>query len=152
MPDTSPLSPAKVVRRATLARATRREQQVYPIVTRNTFKNLPNGTKRSILVHAEKITAKLRRDLGEGHEARVITADAPSPGSTVAVTASAVSSPEAAAAAPSTPPRRVIPRRHPHPRAWTPATGESGNQPADDPSRDGSRGHALWPSPIPFRA
>ena len=104
MPPTSPLSPAKVVRRAILAGATRREPQVYPIVTRKTFKHLPRGTKRRILVHAEKVTAKLRRDLGEGHEARVITADAPSPGSTVAGTASAVSSPEAAAA-PSTPPR-----------------------------------------------
>ena len=104
MPPTSPLSPAKVVRRATLAGATRREPQVYPIVARETFKHLPRGTKRRILAHAEKVTAKLRRDLGEGHEARVITADAPSRGSTVAGTASAVSSPEAAAA-PSTPPR-----------------------------------------------
>lgn len=150
-PPPSPLSPARVLRRATIARTTARSPQVFPNVTRTTYRYLPDELKHGLLQHSEKLCAKLRRDLGPGWREQVVQPYA-SPGSTDVGTASTANSnaAEAAANAPTqSPPQRTGQRRHQHPNAWTPSPGSPG-RPADDPERNGTRGRALWPSPIPW--
>lgn len=152
----SPVSPARVVRRASLARSTRRSPQVFPSVTRSTYKHLPDDMKHRLLGHAFGIMRKLKRDLGEDWQAQIMPDR--SPGSTIATGASGAASPAGDRNAPAAAgvggatqsPTSRVPRRHPHASAFWPSPTSPG-VPAEDPSRDGTeRRRALWPSPIPW--
>ena len=152
----SPVSPARVVRRASLARSTRRSPQVFPSVTRSTYKHLPDDMKHRLLGHAFGIMRKLKRDLGEDWQAQIMPDR--SPGSTIATGASGAASPAGDRNAPAAAgvggatqsPTSRAPRRHPHASAFWPSPTSPG-VPAEDPSRDGTeRRRALWPSPIPW--
>ena len=123
----SPVSPARVVRRASLARSTRRSPQVFPSVTRSTYKHLPDDMKHRLLGHAFGIMRKLKRDLGDDWQAQIMPDR--SPGSTIATGASGAASPAGDRNAPAAAgvggatqsPTSRVPRRHPHASAFWPS-------------------------------
>jgi len=146
----SPISPARVVRRPSLARTTAKSPQLFPKVTRRTFKHLPDGVKVQILEHNDKLVSKLKRELGADWTCQIAARNRArsSPGSSRQQTSSSTSQAANASNAnannqtgepPATPPPQL------------PATS-SNSPPPDDPSRDGSSiPRALWPSPLPLQ-